>query len=356
MKTVQAHRRSVLGLLRDCPTEPLPRHIEPMKGLAAATIPPNESEYGFEYKWDGVRAILYADPHAPADRRVLIESRNLLDVTGQYPELGGIAKAIGRRAAVLDGEIVAVGDDSRPSFERLQRRMHVTNRTAIARLVEQVPVTLLLFDVLHLDGRSTRGLAYPQRREILESLGLADPHWQVPPWQAGAGSAMLRVAREQRLEGVMAKRLDSLYEPGRRSGAWLKIKLQRRQEFVIGGFTPGKGQLAGSLGAILVGVYDLRAEQARRLHKPQTLHYAGSVGTGFTARSAEEILSTLRALRIDKSPFVEGRVRPEATWVRPTLLAEVEFTEWTAAGILRHPSFKAVRTDKDPKDVVRETN
>ena len=152
----------------------------------------------------------------------------------------------------------------------------------------------------------------------------------------------------------MAKRLESVYEPGHRSGDWLKIKIQRRQEFVIGGYTPGRGRQQGSLGAILVGYYDFRPQQARRLGKPQALHYAGSVGTGFTARSADELLATLRGLAVDRSPFVEGNVRPHARYVQPQLIAEVEFAQWTHAGILRQPSFKGLRSDKDPRDVVRE--
>ena len=170
------------------PPEPLPRHVVPMTGLTAA-MPRDQDDYGFEFKWDGVRAILYWDT-----RRLLVESRNLLDVTAQYPEITPLGRSLRRRSAVLDGEIVALDSDLRPSFELLQRRMHVSDAASVAKLVGEVPVAVLLFDILHLDGKSTRRLPYTRRREILEGLGLSGPNWQTPPWEAGHGSEMLRIA------------------------------------------------------------------------------------------------------------------------------------------------------------------
>ena len=311
-------------------------------------MPTDLANWAFEYKWDGVRGLMYWD-----GRRVLVESRNLLDVTSQYPEIAALAPSLGTRTAVLDGEIVALDSRGCPSFSLLQRRMHVASSLAVRKLMEEVPVYYMIFDVLHLDGRNLRDLPYLRRREILESLRLDGDRWSTPEFLIGKGPALLKSAARLGLEGVMAKRIDSRYLQCR-SRTWLKVKLFLRQEFVIGGYTPGKGGLAGGLGAILVGCYDHRAQEAKRLGVPQKFHYAGSVGTGFTAASNKHLLNVLRQIPLDKSPFTEGRVRRDALWVEPILLAEVEFREWTPQGILRQPSFKGLRTDKEPTDVVRE--
>lgn len=336
-------------LLADCPAERMPAHLEPMKAKPSL-MPNDQSLYAFEYKWDGLRAIAYCDA-----KKLLVESRNLLDVTAQYPELLGLVTQVGSRPVVLDGEIVALDEKLRPNFGMLQHRMHLTNAAAILRLVHEVPVFMMIFDVLHLDGRSTRSLPYLRRRELLESLGLAGANWQVPPYTIGDGSQMFQAAKNLDLEGVLAKRLDSVYEPGRRSDAWLKVKLARRQEFVIGGWTPGKGQFTGSLGAILVGCYDIRPEEAVAMGRPQQLNFAGAVGTGFTAAVSQSLLRAFGPLQIERSPFAQGNVKKPANYVKPIMLAEVEFTEWTTQGILRQPAFKGLRSDKDPRDVVRET-
>ena len=333
----------------NAPSAVFPRHLVPMAGVAASSLPREQASWAYEFKWDGVRAIAYW-----TGRQFTIESRNLLDVTAQYPEIADLGRALGRRQVVLDGEIVALDDHDRSSFELLQRRMHVTHAAAIERLQREVPVYYLVFDVLHLDGRDLCPLPYHQRREVLQELALGGPYWSTPPSTPCKGDQMLEAARRLGYEGIMAKRLDSLYEPGRRSPSWLKIKLLLRQEFVIGGYTPGQGGLAGGLGALLVGYYDLRPTEAMRLNRPAVLHYAGAVGTGFTAAMNKRLLDTLSALRTDRNPFAEKRTAPHAIYVKPSLLAEVEFREWTSAGILRQPSFKGLRTDKDPTDVVRE--
>ncbi len=339
---------AMAAALGGLPREPLPRHVAPMTGLLAA-LPADPQNWAFEYKWDGVRAIAFLD-----GKSLRLDSRNLLDVTGQYPELGSLAGALRGVQAVLDGEIVALDVYARPSFGLLQQRMHVTNKGAIARLVREVPVFYMIFDVLHLAGRSTRGLPYLRRREILLGLRLDVPEVAVPAHELGRGKEMLDSARRIGLEGVMAKRVGSPYEEGRRSPNWLKVKLTLRQEFVIGGYTPGKGGLVGGLGSLLVGYYDLRREEAANRRRPQVLHYAGSVGTGFTARTNAQVLQRLEKMRTDRSPFAEGNVRPEAMYVRPQLLAEVEFRAWTHDGILRQPAFKGLRGDKAPRDVVKE--
>ena len=191
------------------------------------------------------------------------------------PEIRGMLSNLGMREVVLDGEIVAFDDEGKPSFERLQRRMHVTQPSAVRRLAQSTPVVYAIFDLLFLDGENLMGRPYSERREALEALELTGPAWRVPAAHPGQGRALLQATGAQGLEGVMAKRLDSRYEPGRRTGAWIKIKHTRRQELVIGGWIPGEGRRRESIGALLMGHF----EDGR-------LRYAGRVGTGFTRAHA----------------------------------------------------------------------
>ena len=197
-----------------------------------------------------------ARDHLLATHELRIESRNLNDVSARYPELRALGLQLGSREAVLDGEIVAFDEHGRPSFERLQRRMHVSSPSIIRRLSDDAPVNYLIFDLLYLDGHTTIELPYRERRALLEELGLRGPAWQTPAYHAGEGRELLAAAAEQRLEGVVAKRLDSPYRPGKRTDEWLKIKNVNRQELVIGGWLPGKGARAGRLGALLMGYYE----------------------------------------------------------------------------------------------------
>jgi bifunctional non-homologous end joining protein LigD len=209
--------------------------------------------------------------------------------------------------------------------------------------MKDTPAIYMVFDVLYLDGRSTMGLPYTDRRELLQGLGLEDVAWKTPAWHEGEGSALLDAAVEQGLEGIVAKRLDSRYTPSSRGGAWLKIKRQRSQELVIGGWVPGEGRRRNRLGALLVGHY-----------RDSELVYAGKVGTGFTEGTLSMLGERLAALERATSPFDTGRPPRDAVFVEPELVAEVEFTEWTRAGTIRHPSFKGLRDDKPARDVVRE--
>ncbi len=244
----------------------MPERIVPM--LAdAGRMPLDESRYSFEVKWDGVRAIAYCKPG-----RIRLESRNLNEITDAYPEVRGILFDLGMREAVLDGEIVAFDDAGKPSFERLQSRMHVTSPSAVKRLSKSTPVVYAIFDLLHLDGETLMALPYEQRRERLEALGLGGPAWRVPAVQRGAGARLLAATEQQGLEGVVAKRLDSRYEPGRRTGAWIKIKHLRRQELVIGGWLPGEGRRTDRIGALLMGYHadgglKLRRSRGDRIHR-----------------------------------------------------------------------------------------
>jgi bifunctional non-homologous end joining protein LigD len=329
--------------------EPMPERVLPMLAKPGK-LPRDDHRYGFEIKWDGIRAILYS-----SGGRARIESRNLLDITRQYPEIRRLGAELGTTEVILDGEIVAFDENGRPSFQRLQNRMGLTSESVIRRRAAETPAVYIIFDVLFLDGHSTLALAYTERRRLLEQLELAGPAWQTPGYHRGDGEAMLAASRERGLEGVVAKRLDSPYEPGRRSGWWLKIKNQLGQELVIAGWTRGEGARANSIGALLVGYYDITREEAERTGKSQRLHYAGKVGTGFTDRMLADLQARLTGLRRDTSPFDAGKPPKGSYFAEPRLVGEFNFTEWTRDGTLRQPSFKGLRADKDPGDVVRES-
>jgi bifunctional non-homologous end joining protein LigD len=317
-----------------------PGLIRPMMAQPSA-LPERDEDYAYETKWDGVRAVGYV-----LGGTLRLVSRNDADVTAAYPELADLAAAL-PVDAIVDGEIVAVDAAGRVSFGALQPRMHLRDARQVARLAERSPVTYHLFDLLYLDGNSTVDLPYRQRRELLEGLGLSGARWDVPPYAVGGGAERLQESREQKTEGIMAKRLDSRYQPGRRSPGWLKIKNFSTQEVVVAGWTPGKGNRAGTLGALLMGI-------------PGTdgLEYVGSVGTGFTRDILDELMSELGPLARKTTALIgelPARDIKDAHWVKPSLVGEVAFAEWTRDGRLRHPSWRGVRRDKSPDEVVRES-
>ncbi len=327
----------------DAPADPdreaMPERILPMLA-GSGELPAREEKWSFEVKWDGVRAIAYVKPG-----RLRLESRNLNDITETYPEVRGILRDLGMREAVFDGEIVAFGDDGRPSFERLQRRINVSSASAVRRLSASTPVVYAIFDLLYIDGHSLMALPYEERRARLDALELAGPAWRAPANHPGRGHALLDATEAQGLEGIVAKRLDSRYEPGRRTGAWIKIKHVTRQELVICGWLPGEGRRTDRIGALLMGYW---TDDGR-------LDYAGRVGTGFTERTLNELARRLGPLRRADSPFDDAPKLPRnAAYVEPDLVAEIEFREWTTEGVMRAPSFKGLRTDKDAAEVVRE--
>jgi bifunctional non-homologous end joining protein LigD len=324
--------------------QPVPGGIVPMLARPGE-MPANDGDYGFEMKWDGIRAILYLDRG-----RGRLASRNLLDITRQYPEAQLLAEEWGASRLVLDGEIVALDGDGGPSFGRLQNRMGVASEQAVKQLMETTPVTYMIFDLLYRDGASLMGEPYSRRRDLLQELDLSGKAWQTPAHVAGNGLTVQAISRRLGLEGVMAKRLDSPYQPGKRTGAWLKIKNQMRQELVIGGWLPGGGARSGRIGALMAGYYDgMPGGQEQRLV------YAGKVGTGFSDRMLDDLAAVLQPLRRASSPFCPDPGLRGAVFVEPLLVCEVEFTQWTVHGTLRHPSFKGLREDKDPREVVRET-
>lgn len=320
---------------------PLPARIAPMLA-APGTLPADDAGWAYEMKWDGVRAVAFIE-----NGQLRLASRTGRDITVAYPELSGLATAAGTQL-LLDGEVVAFDDDQRPSFAQLQQRMHVTSVAQATRLAQRVPVSYLIFDVLHAGGRPLLDVPYARRREILESLGLDGGSWQVPPSFTGYAAAdVLAVSRDHGLEGIVAKRLTSPYQPGKRSPDWRKVKNLRRQEVVVGGWKPGEGARAGQIGSLLVGVYG-----------PAGLTYAGHVGTGFTERTLGLLGTALAGLRQSSSPFAAPVPREHArgaVWVQPRLVIEVTFAVWTPEGRLRAASYQGLRNDKDPAEVIRET-
>ena len=317
----------------------MPTVIDPMMAVLASGLPPDEQRYGFEFKWDGIRAITFWD-----GRDVRLVSRNRIDLTVRYPELWALGDALGTHRVVLDGEIVALDAHGAPSFELLQQRMGLTAEADVRRKMAEVPVTYMIFDAVWLDGKPLTGEKYVRRRALLQGLGLARPHWQTPPYQVDHGQRLLQTSRDRGLEGLIAKRLDSKYELGRRSGSWLKVKLRLRQELVIGGWLEGEGRRRGLPGALLVGYY-----------QDERFVYAGKVGTGFTDATLAQLEALMKPLERSEPAFESGRLPSRAHFVEPRLVAEFEFSEWTRAGELRAPSFKGLREDKDARDVVRES-
>jgi bifunctional non-homologous end joining protein LigD len=313
----------------------LPPTVAPM--LATPGTLPSGGGWAFEFKWDGIRAITRATPSG-----LRIVSRNDRDITAGYPDLAHLADLTGHRNVVLDGEIVALDTHGRPSFARLQQRMHV--RDPAAALVAAVPVAYHVFDVLYLDGEPVLHLPYRERRDLLTGLGLDGEAVRVPPHFTDVdGENVLTAAQAYGFEGVMAKRLGSAYQPGRRSRDWIKVPLNRTQEVVVVGYKPGEGRRAGTVGSLLVAV-----------SRPDgTLAYAGGVGTGFTQAMLADLSSRFAALTRPDPPLSDVP-RPHARgarWLEPALVGEVAFRTWTPDGRLRHPSWRGLRPDKSPGEV-----
>jgi bifunctional non-homologous end joining protein LigD len=328
----------------DPPTDPErqdpPADLRPMLATLAE-LPKPPSGWAFEVKWDGIRALATVQ-----GGRLQLASRNGRDLSSRYPELRAMGHSLGSTEVVLDGEVVAFDEEGRPSFQLLQRRMHVTSESAQRRFSQDSPVTYMVFDVLWLDGHLLVDLPYRERRERLEALGLNGPAWRTPPVAFDDPSGFMSFVQQAGLEGVVAKRVDSPYEIGRRSASWRKIKLHQRQEFLVGGWSPGKGNRSGRIGALLLGYYD---------HPGGSLQYAGKVGTGFTVAELDRLERVLAPLVQAENPFESTGVPRDATFVRPELVVEVRYGEWTGDGRIRHPAYLGMRDDRSPAEVVRES-
>jgi len=307
----------------------------------------DEGEWAFEMKWDGIRTIARVEQEEGLGRaRVSMTSRNAKDQGPGYPDVvEGLGRAVAGEA-VVDGEIVALDARGRPSFGLLQRRMNLADPREIEAAAKEVPAQLFLFDVLEQDGESLVDLPYSERRERLEALVTENDVVKVPPAFEGDFDGAWETSATLGLEGVMAKRVDSTYGPGRRSRAWIKVKHARTQEVVVGGWRPGNGNRAGLVGSLLVGVPDGDGE----------LRYVGRVGTGFSDKALRDATDRLAKLARRTTPLtdVPRADTRDAHWVSPRLVGEVEFAEWTGDQRLRQPRWRGWRPDKDPADVSRE--
>ncbi|MFD5650398.1 ATP-dependent DNA ligase [Streptomyces sp. NPDC127039] len=302
------------------------------------TLPPagQDARWAYETKQDGQRVVVYL----PGDGSVLLRARSGQDITAAYPELAPLATALGGTGAVLDGEVLALDGQGRADFQLLQSRMGLAHTPArAAHRAAKVPVHLVLFDALHLAGRSLLRLPYTGRRERLTDLGLNGPSWSTPAALVGHGAQALRATREHGLEGLVCKRLDSVYEPGVRSRAWIKIRNMSSEDVVVGGWLPGKGRLGGLPGAVLVG-----QRAAGRLR------YVGGVGTGWSAAERTELAALLAAAASDVCPFDPVPRVPGARWVVPRLVGEVRYSTRTREGMLRQPSWLRLRPDLAPEE------
>lgn len=321
--------------------EPPPTSFSPMLAESGTPGLARGSDAWAEIKWDGIRAI-----GTWADGRFTLRARSGTDITARYPELTADgAPHLPAADAVVDGEIVAFDAQGRPSFTRLQNRMHLTRGREIEREVVRTPITYMLFDLMRLDGHDLTRMPLRQRRELLEQLASdLDAPIQVPPVFDDVDAAV-RMSRQHGLEGVVTKDPESVYRPGARSTDWLKLKNTRMQEVVIIGIRPGQGNRRDGIGSLLLAVSD-----------DDALRYVGRVGTGLTDRMLRDLTARLEPLRVDEPPVddVPATDASDALWVRPELVGEVEFSEWTPGGILRHSRWRGLRPDKSPGEVRRE--
>ncbi|MAT05110.1 MAG: hypothetical protein CL424_08715 [Acidimicrobiaceae bacterium] len=285
--------------------------VTPMKAVLGS-LPGDDADWAYEIKWDGYRTLVHLDGD-----RVRVQSVSGRDVTDTYRELADLGDGVHADRAILDGELVVLDDDGMPRFELMQRH--------------EREVVFQVFDVLHLDGRDTIELPYEDRRQLLAQAVEPGSNWLVPSHQVGDGQALYDVTDEQGLEGIMAKRLGSTYQPGKRSPNWRKIKHRRQVDVVIGGFTEGSGNRSATFGALLVGRWD-----------GDRLAFAGGVGTGYDQTTLEVMTRQLRDLEQPDCPFdplPPTSYRRGAHWLDPVLTAAVEITEFTNDGLVRHATF-----------------
>ena len=308
--------------------------MRPMLATPASTVPVGD-RWVHEVKWDGMRVL--ADV---TDGELRLFSRTERDVTVAFPELRGLA---GEYAdMLLDGEIVSLRDGL-PSFGAMAERFHVTDVRRAAMLAEQAPVTLMTFDLLRLYGVELLSRTWTDRRATLERLELGGPRWQTPPTFAD-GATLHAATKEQGLEGIVSKRVDSIYVPGLRSPYWLKLHHRGTVSVVIGGWRPeSTGTVSRRLGSVLVGVPG-----------PDGLHFLGKVGSGLAGKTGQALMRDLETLTSADSPFAT-ELPPEdsvgATWVHPVLVADVESLGLSSQGRLRQPAYKGLRADLAPGDL-----
>jgi bifunctional non-homologous end joining protein LigD len=311
----------------------MPKHVEPMMATLAAAPPPGD-DWAYEVKWDGVRALCFVD-----EGKLYIESRTGNRCEQQYPELHGLPRSIHAKQAILDGEIVAMDENGRGRFELIQHRISIKGN-AIQKLAQDNPVTLILFDLLYLDGYDLRGVSLTDRKAQLERIVTETERFKISKVFATDGEQMLAAARELGLEGLVAKDPNSVYESGRRSRNWWKVKVVDEQEFVIAGYTIGEREY---FGALVLGV-----------NEGKKLRHAGQVGTGFDQATMKAIHARMKPLISNKCPLDPAPRMKDVIWLEPELVCEVRFLEWTHDHMLRAPVFLGLRDDKPASEVVRE--
>ena len=318
------------------PQDPMPKTISPMLAEIGRGTPPADKEWLYEIKWDGVRALCYIQ-----DGKLRLVSRKGNSMDRQYPELSVLPHRVQAREAILDSEIVALDDRAIPSFERLQRRIMVTDAAAVATLSRHYPVVLYVFDLLYLDGRDLRSLPLTERKRMLKAMLVPDATIRYSEHFPGAGADLKEAARQQGLEGIVGKRASSRYE-SRRTVDWVKYKVQNSDSFILCGFTAGERE---HFAALVLGIYD-----------HGKLKWAGNVGTGFDNKTIKAIYEKLAPLATPHCPVEPAKELPKegaVTWVRPELVCEIRFLNWTEDGRLRAPVWVGFRPDVDPTECVR---
>ncbi len=314
----------------------MPAAVEPMKAISADR-PPRGGDWLFEVKWDGVRAIAFIE-----NEEIRLQSRSGIRCERQYPELAVVPHQIAAERAVLDGEIAVLDEKGISRFHLIQPRIANADPNAVAHLARKTPVVYFVFDLLYLDGYDLRNVDLAKRRELLEATVTPGPVLRISEAFPGSGEELLEAAREAGLEGILAKRATSCYD-SRRSPEWVKIKLVNQQEFVIAGFTAPQGG-RDYFGALVLGAW-----------QEGKLNWVGNVGTGFDQKTLAALYARLEPLVTPKCPLAQ-RPKPDRgmTWVKPELVCEVKFANWTTDNRLRAPVYLGLRNDKPADEVVRE--
>jgi len=345
------------------PQPELPPALEPMLATSA-DAPFDDPGWLFEAKWDGHRCLAALD--ATGDGQTRLTSRAGKDATDRFPELAALHRQLVGRNALVDGEVAALDADGRPSFARMQDRFHRSPAELARRADRLAPVQFLAFDLLWLDGVPLVDEPLETRQELLAEVLVTGGLVQVSHAVPGVGVAFFEQARRLGMEGIVAKRAASTYQPGRRSPDWRKIKAHHRQDCVVVGWTAGTGARASTFGSLLLAVFDPDAEAApsppgsAAATRPASAEagrwrYAGKVGTGFNDALLADLHAELRARELPDPPPVAGLPQARGShWVAPELVCDVEHQGWTRDGVLRAPSFKGIRTDKAPEDATRE--